>query len=1205
MEDIFYFQDIYKSSNNYDIILYKKLLQYNNNYHNLKLLKDNFYLNFKNKMNNSNYILDIKNYVNKYKLFYFDNIYEYLSNFNFEYINIDDIDYDFIKECYNINYENFYILILIYNKKIKILNDKQLKDLFKNIKLDKNNYKKLYLFFFNSMDDNIQKNIIDLEDNFLKLKKETLFIFYKKLLKFKKYSDDDLLCYLIFNNFEFKFDKFIKLYDDFLINNINSNKKNLIADYFKNYNKINYLISKKLFFKIFPDFDVIFFSNIYSDLLRINNVKTEKELDIYNFYLKNNDLLINKDSFNKKFDNIDNKLIKILYLNNNDDLYILIKFVINNQDIYKNIYELKNKINNINFNLLLDFKNFKDNYEISKYFVFQKNPNNQLFINNSKIDMNFIREFYKIKNLNIEEINSYIKDKKINMINYENYIEINNINIISLKLFNNRLKYLDKDEFIVKNILNNHSYKNFLDFKYEYIDLIKKKLFLFKKNYLFIDLIDTITNIDTETEFIDFLRKDIYKMNINKFSIGRKNVFMIEEVLLDLELDKPKLNNGLSLIIRAKNEQKNIRLCIDSVIDLVDEIIFVNNNSTDDTLKIIEELGLMNDKIKIYNYFIDVNRVGVEHQNALKNNDNNTLGIYYNWCLSKSTMTNVIKWDADFICIKENFKLMINNYKIKNKFNKYAVWFSGYTLFMNKKNYYINLDSYYNEYRLFSYLNDFKWYDGDLCEFNEPYIEKCDEKIQINYPIFYEMKRTDIDEFNSRSSLIDERDKKDFDILNNLLNNKNNELYYLEKNKINKILNITLVVNSFDMGGSNIFILELYKYFKLFGYNVKIYCEIINKLNIKINKFKIIDSHDIFNINNENFIKDLNSSNYVIFNGYIPYNIENKIVDIESLKIFITHSDVAYSNYFIKKYHSILYKIITVNNYSKTKLNRILDIKENKIHKIINFLDIKYKNEIKLKKNKKFGIISRFSDDKNIIMLLFALRKFFDENKDYEFYLVGYENENMLRYILSIINYLKLNEFIKIEGYQNNTIKYYEMFDFIILPSVSEGCSYNLIESMIYRKLIIASNVGGNKELLKDNCIYIEYENIKDYEYNNLYITNYHGQLSILGYYIIDDHVDFLKKFSYHLNYNLKNIRVIPSILIESKNLSDNKIENTVNELKKKWIKNTNNIYNSIIKATKLNLNDRNKMINNNVSNINKNFTKLKYYENLDKIFDI
>jgi glycosyltransferase involved in cell wall biosynthesis len=47
----------------------------------------------------------------------------------------------------------------------------------------------------------------------------------------------------------------------------------------------------------------------------------------------------------------------------------------------------------------------------------------------------------------------------------------------------------------------------------------------------------------------------------------------------------------ISLIILTKNEAENIRFCLDSVKDLVSEIIVVDSGSTDDTLKIVTEYG--------------------------------------------------------------------------------------------------------------------------------------------------------------------------------------------------------------------------------------------------------------------------------------------------------------------------------------------------------------------------------------------------------------------------------------------------------------------------------------------------------------------------------------------------------------------------------------------------------------------------------------
>ena len=79
-------------------------------------------------------------------------------------------------------------------------------------------------------------------------------------------------------------------------------------------------------------------------------------------------------------------------------------------------------------------------------------------------------------------------------------------------------------------------------------------------------------------------------------------------------------------------------------------------------------------------------------------------------------------------------------------------------------------------------------------------------------------------------SLIDQRDIDDFNILNNLRERKSNtNLYNINHNLINKQLKIILITNQLNIGGSNIFILGLYNYFKLIGFNVKIYSQSIVK----------------------------------------------------------------------------------------------------------------------------------------------------------------------------------------------------------------------------------------------------------------------------------------------------------------------------------------------------------------------------------------
>ena len=63
-----------------------------------------------------------------------------------------------------------------------------------------------------------------------------------------------------------------------------------------------------------------------------------------------------------------------------------------------------------------------------------------------------------------------------------------------------------------------------------------------------------------------------------------------------------------------------------------------------------------------------------------------------------------------------------------------------------------------------------------------------------------------------------------------------------------------LITNTFDIGGSNIFILGLYKFFKMHGFIIKIYAESIKK---KIKRFNSIDNYDILQLNNQ-IIKEIN-----------------------------------------------------------------------------------------------------------------------------------------------------------------------------------------------------------------------------------------------------------------------------------------------------------------------------------------------------------
>ena len=235
------------------------------------------------------------------------------------------------------------------------------------------------------------KNIIPtLRTQSLKLK----HLFYKKTLSYKKYNDDDLICYLLLNDYELSIDKIAKLYTIQNIKNKFKDMTNFYTFYFTNFNKFNYIVSENLFLKIYQNFDLLFFKSIYHKLLIQNKINLSNTLDIYNFYFKNNELLINIDQFNNRYTNIEQKFIQYVYLNNNDNLYSYVNYVISNSNILLNLKDFMSNFSDFNMSMYLkNNKNnkIKNNYDIVKELIINKTNIIYKLPKSRKIDTNFIK----------------------------------------------------------------------------------------------------------------------------------------------------------------------------------------------------------------------------------------------------------------------------------------------------------------------------------------------------------------------------------------------------------------------------------------------------------------------------------------------------------------------------------------------------------------------------------------------------------------------------------------------------------------------------------------------------------------------------------------------------------------------------------------------------------------------------------------------
>ena len=162
--------------------------------------------------------------------------------------------------------------------------------------------------------------------------------------------------------------------------------------------------------------------------------------------------------------------------------------------------------------------------------------------------------------------------------------------------------------------------------------------------------------------------------------------------------------------------------------------------------------------------------------------------------------------------------------------------------------------------------------------------------------------------------------------------------------------------------------------------------------------------------------------------------------------------------------------MILVNSKSiKTQLIDEEYAKESKIRLIYNSVRIN-QDIIKKKNNQKINILvlANFIPYKNHNMIIEAI-KLIPENLNFQINLAGGGNKLYIEKLKKKIESYKLNKKIKFLGLVKNTKKILSESDIGLLCSDEEGLSHSILEYMSDQIPIIATDVGGNGELVKNN----------------------------------------------------------------------------------------------------------------------------------------
>lgn len=127
---------------------------------------------------------------------------------------------------------------------------------------------------------------------------------------------------------------------------------------------------------------------------------------------------------------------------------------------------------------------------------------------------------------------------------------------------------------------------------------------------------------------------------------------------------KRNLPKGISAVMRVKNEEVYLEAAIQSALRLADEVVCVDNGSTDNTLSIAQSLAKEDSRVSVFQYPFDCFDSGPEHSSH-PSNSVRSRSYFYNWCMAKANFSHVWKWDGDqilaaAICLEQK-KVILSN----------------------------------------------------------------------------------------------------------------------------------------------------------------------------------------------------------------------------------------------------------------------------------------------------------------------------------------------------------------------------------------------------------------------------------------------------------------------------------------------------------------------------------------------------------------
>lgn len=153
-----------------------------------------------------------------------------------------------------------------------------------------------------------------------------------------------------------------------------------------------------------------------------------------------------------------------------------------------------------------------------------------------------------------------------------------------------------------------------------------------------------------------------------------------------IRLAQPRGPRRISAMMRVRNEAEFVGAALDSIVEHVDQVVIIDNLSTDSTPDAIRTFATAHGgKVKAQTYPHEIARPGSESvklsNNPRAKHSPSLLANYYQWCLELCDLPYVLKWDGDMVATDE-FGSAVREFRRRKE---QSLWFFGINVYPDMK----------------------------------------------------------------------------------------------------------------------------------------------------------------------------------------------------------------------------------------------------------------------------------------------------------------------------------------------------------------------------------------------------------------------------------------------------------------------------------------------------------------------------------------